>query len=79
LETTHDDVRFAVEPASGGSSGRGLLPRSLTIYARSLGSVRVGCQLDQTQVGLRRERVDETHFRVADHVPETAHQTVASF
>ena len=32
-ETTRDDLRLAVEPASGGSDRRGLLPRSLTILA----------------------------------------------
>jgi hypothetical protein len=32
-ETTHDDLRLAVEPASGGYDRRGVLPRSLTMYA----------------------------------------------
>ncbi|MEB2363708.1 MAG: hypothetical protein OZ929_20395 [Bryobacterales bacterium] len=32
-ETTHDDLRLAVEPASGGYDWRGLVPRSLTMYA----------------------------------------------
>lgn len=39
-ETTHDDLRLAVEPASGGSSRRGVLPRPLTIYAARVRVVR---------------------------------------
>jgi hypothetical protein len=40
LETTHDDLRFAVEPASGGCDRRGVLPRSLTIYVAPVRVVR---------------------------------------
>jgi hypothetical protein len=40
LETTHDDLRFAAEPASGGCDRRGVLPRSLTIYAARVRVVR---------------------------------------
>jgi hypothetical protein len=39
-ETTHDDLRLAVEPASGGCSWRGVLPRSSTIYAAQVRIVR---------------------------------------
>lgn len=69
LETTHDDLRLAVEPASGGCDWRGVLPCSLTIYARSLGSVRVGCQMDQIQVGVGRNGVSGTTSEPTDHPP----------
>lgn len=37
-ETTHDDLRLAVDPSSGGCGRRGVVPCPLTIYA---GRVRV--------------------------------------
>ena len=39
-KTTHDDLRFAVEPASGGCDRRGVLPCPLTIYAARVPVVR---------------------------------------
>jgi len=40
--TTHDDLRFAVETPSGGWDRRGVLPRSLTIFAVRFRNVRPG-------------------------------------
>ena len=45
LETTQDDLRFAVEPASGGCDRRGVVPCPLTIYAAQVGFVRPGVQV----------------------------------
>jgi hypothetical protein len=39
-ETTHDDLRFAVETPSGGGDRRGVLPCLLTIYATRFQNVR---------------------------------------
>lgn len=41
-KTTHDDLRLAVETPSGGCDRRGVLPRSLTIYAAASRFVRLG-------------------------------------
>jgi hypothetical protein len=41
-ETTHDDLRCAVETPSGGWDRRGVLPRLLTIYAAQFRNVRPG-------------------------------------
>jgi len=41
-ETTHDDLRFAVETPSGGGDRRSMLPRLLTIYAARFRNVRPG-------------------------------------
>ena len=40
--TTHDDLRLAVEPASGGSNRRGMLPRSLLYTPSGFGSSGLG-------------------------------------
>ncbi|MDP3001021.1 MAG: hypothetical protein Q8N47_26300 [Bryobacterales bacterium] len=39
-KTTHDDLRLAVEPSSGGCDRRGVVPCLLTIYAARVRFVR---------------------------------------
>jgi hypothetical protein len=41
-KTTHDDLRSAVETPSGGGDQRGVVPRSLTMYAAQFENVRPG-------------------------------------
>lgn len=41
-KTTHDDLRLAVESASGGCDRHGVLPCALTIYAAASRFVRLG-------------------------------------
>lgn len=50
MEATHDDVRSAVDAPSGGMIVRGLIPRSLTIYAGNLESVSLGDRFPSTTV-----------------------------
>jgi hypothetical protein len=49
LETTHDDLRLAVEPASGGCDRPGVVPCPLTIYAARARVVRVGGSIILTE------------------------------
>jgi len=41
-KTTHNDLRFAVDALPGGRYRRGVIPRSLTIYAAKVQTVRLG-------------------------------------